>query len=112
MNWKMTRARHPVRFEAEEPFCMVVPQRRGELGAFRPVVGSLENDHAVRVAFEQWEASRHEANVRKFLASYSRDFEDAKASWQQHYWRGTAPDGTEAPEHQIQLNLAEFQQES
>jgi hypothetical protein len=35
MNWKLTRPHFPVVFEEDEPICMIVPQRRGELEAFR-----------------------------------------------------------------------------
>src|ERR1700755_2509816 len=38
MNWKITRPNHPVSFEEAEPFCMLVPQRRGELERFAPAV--------------------------------------------------------------------------
>src|SRR3954447_4687991 len=31
MNWKLTRPGQAVRFDVGEPFCFVVPQRRGEL---------------------------------------------------------------------------------
>ena len=27
MNWKLTRKLMPVRFEVDEPICMIVPQR-------------------------------------------------------------------------------------
>lgn len=111
MNWKMTRPKHTVRFEAEEPFCMVVPQRRGELEAFRPTVRPLKSDPDVHASYEAWEESRHQLSVRKFLSAYSGEHEDAKRAWQQHYWKGTAPDGTPAPEHQIRLDLAEFEEE-
>src|SRR5262249_11468483 len=44
MNWKITRPDVTVRFEEREPFCMIVPQRRGELEAFRPRFEEL-GDH-------------------------------------------------------------------
>lgn len=110
MNWKMTRANHPVRFEADEPFCMLIPQRRGELESFRPIMRSLESDPALHAAYVSWEENRHQASVRKFLSAYSREYEGAKLDWEQHYWKGTTSDGTPAPEHQIRLNLAEFEE--
>jgi hypothetical protein len=112
MNWKLTRPDHPVRFEVDEPFCMIVPQRRGELERFRPAVREIESDPATAASVQAWVESRHELQVRKFLAQYSAEHQDATRAWQQHYWRGTTPDGTQAPEHQIRLNLPEFEGES
>jgi uncharacterized protein DUF6065 len=111
MNWKMTRTDHPVRFEVDEPFCMIVPQRRGELEAFRPIVRAIESDPGTRTSVKEWVESRHQLHVRKFLAQYSAEHKDAILAWQQHYWRGTTPEGTQAPEHQIRLELAPFESE-
>jgi hypothetical protein len=44
MHWKLTRVGHPVTFEAGEPFCMIVPQGRGELETLRPVIRPIEDD--------------------------------------------------------------------
>jgi hypothetical protein len=111
MNWKFTRADHPVRFDVDEPFCMIVPQRRGELESFRPVVRDFASDPQMKAATKAWVDSRHEAQVRKFLAAYSRDWESERMAWQGHYFRGEAPDGTEAPEHQKHRRLAEFERD-
>jgi hypothetical protein len=112
MNWKFTRPGHTVRFEADEPFCMVVPQRRGALEAFRPVFRELGTESELAAATRAWADSRHESHVRKFLGEYSKEYESELSSWQQHYYRGEAPDGRRAPEHQTRLRLAEFTGES
>jgi hypothetical protein len=110
MNWKLTRPMQPVRFEADEPFCMVVPQRRGELESFVPRYCSFAADAGVREATKAWSDSRHEAQVRKFLATYSREYAGERDSWQQHYFRGVTPDGDRpSPTHQTQIGLAEFE---
>jgi hypothetical protein len=111
MNWKLTRPDHPVRFEPEEPFCMIVPTRRGELEGFRPRFRHLDSDPETRDATKAWVESRHDAQVRKFLAGYSREYESEWSSWQRHYFKGTAPDGTEAPVHQTRIELKEFESE-
>jgi Family of unknown function (DUF6065) len=111
MNWKLTRTNHPVRFEAGEPFCMIVPQMRGELESFRPVIRALESDQATQLATKAWSETRHQALVRKFLSEYSREYESEKRAWERHYYKGTAPDGTEAPEHQTHLKLSSFERE-
>lgn len=112
MNWKLTRPSLPVRFEFKEPFCMIVPQRRSELESFRPVFRALETEPELRDATKAWVESRHEAQVRKFLAQYAKDYATDRTAWQQHYFRGQAPDGTRATVHQTRLKLAEFEHES
>jgi hypothetical protein len=111
MNWKLTRPGHPVRFEAGEPFCMVVPQRRGELESFRPVMRELAADPDTKAGTKAWVESRHDAEVRKFLSEYSREYEEEKAAWQRHYFKGTAPDGRIAAHHQTRIKLDEFEHE-
>ena len=44
MSWKFTRKLMPVRFEADEPICMIVPQRRAELEEFAPEIRRIESD--------------------------------------------------------------------
>jgi hypothetical protein len=111
MNWKLTRPGLPVRFEVGEPFCMIVPQRRGELESFRPVIRDLAADPDTQAGAKAWVESRHEVEVRKFLSEYSREYEHERAAWQRHYFKGTAPDGRLAPHHQTRLKLDEFERE-
>ena len=103
MNWKLTAVGRPVTFEAGEPFCMVVPQRRGELERFRPRVLDLEADPEVARGYAAWGESRE-----RFLAELEVPGSEAvKQGWQKDYFRGTAPDGTAAPAHQTKLPLRE-----
>jgi hypothetical protein len=112
MNWKLTRPGHPVHFEEGEPFCMVVPQRRGELESFAPVIRDLESDPHTREGTKAWVESRHQAEVRKFLAEYSGEYAEERAAWERHYYKGTAPDGRSAPVHQTRLKLREFRRDT
>lgn len=111
MNWKLTRPGHAVRFDADEPFCMVVPQRRGELESFRPLIRPLESDPSSHAGAKAWAELRHQSQVRKFLAEYSREYESERLAWERHYFRGTTPDGRHAPEHQTHRKLSEFERE-
>jgi len=111
MNWRFTRPNHPVRFEQDEPFCMIVPQRRGELELFQPVVRALETNAETLAATKAWVERRHESQVRKFLATYSRELESEKLAWERDYFKGTSPDGTRGEEHQTHLHLEEFVRE-
>lgn len=112
MNWKLTRPDHPVTFEEGEPFCMVVPQRRGELESFRPRIRDIRTVPKLAASVKEWAHSRRQAHVRKFLSGYSRQFAADWDAWERHYFKGTSPDGTDAPEHQTKLRLAGFEEPS
>lgn len=109
MNYKILRPGEPVHFRAGEPVCMIVPQRRGELEAFRPYIRSIHDDPAECRGYQRWSASRAE-----FLKSLSsgRKTSSAGALWQKHYFRGTAPDGTTGGTHEVKRNLATFEDRS
>ena len=109
MNWKLTRPNHPVVFEEGDPFCMIVPQRRGELESFDPEYRVLQDDPAVRQGLKEWGAARHRLEVEKFLSEYSNEFADAREAWQKDYFRGRRPDGSQTGEHQTKLRLKEFE---
>jgi hypothetical protein len=105
MNWKLTAVDRPVTFEAGEPFCMLVPQRRGDLERFAPRVLDFAEgpDPDVGRGFAAWSQSR---------ARFGAELQEpgsaaAKQGWEKHYFRGMAPDGTTAPVHQTKLQLRE-----
>ena len=90
---------------------MIVPQRRSELESFRPVIRELESDQPTQAATKAWGETRHRSLVRKFLAEYSGEYASEKLAWEGHYFKGTAPDGTQAPEHQTHVKLSPFTRE-
>jgi hypothetical protein len=104
VNWQLTRARHPVVFEEGEPICMLVPQRRGELEAFRPELRRLEDDPDVAARYSEWAASRVDFNAALKVPGSSA----AKQRWQKHYFQGVASDGGARREHQTKLSLRPF----
>jgi uncharacterized protein DUF6065 len=110
MNWKLTRPNYPVTFEADEPFCMLVPMRRGELRSFQPQVRDIRSDPDARSGAESFAESRHELAVQKYLGRYARDFEAQRLVWQRHYFRGVTPAGRSAPEHETTLSLPAFEE--
>jgi hypothetical protein len=108
MNWQLTRPGLTVTFEVGEPICMIVPQRRGELEAFRPEIREVEADPEIARGYRAWSQSREQ-----FLAGLKEPQSEAiRQSWEKHYFRGTAPSGAQAPEHQVKLKLREFEEGS
>lgn len=103
MNWKFTRP-GVVTFEKDEPFCMIVPVRRGELAAFDTCITPIENDEVTRKNFEIWQGSRLLFNKELTRQSFSKD----SKRWQKHYFQGTSPSGESASQHETKLNLPDF----
>ncbi|HEX6490749.1 MAG TPA: DUF6065 family protein [Gaiellaceae bacterium] len=108
MNWKLTRIDHSVSFEAGEPFCMIVPQRRGELEAFEPRVRQLESEPGLASEFELFAANRQTMQINKFLSKHVEELESYKTDWEGHYYRGLAPSGRPAQTHQTRVSLKKF----
>jgi hypothetical protein len=65
MNWRFTRPGTQVRFEKGEPFCHLLPVRRGELEAFEPDLRSLSDNPGLEREHKAWIASR-----RNFLDQF------------------------------------------
>ena len=109
MNWQLTRPNHPVAFAEGEPFCMIVPQRRGELESFRPQLVGIAEEPELAERLDAWSKRRHEQAVRKFIAQYSTEPEEV-TDWEGNYFRGLTPEGEPAPEHQKHLRLSGFEE--
>jgi hypothetical protein len=107
MNWKITRAKRWLRFEAGEPVCMIVPQRRGELEAFEPRIAGIGTVPELNEQFRQWSASR-----AQFLADLRLLKPEAvERKWQKHYFQGRSPGsgaGRPGSQHQTVLRLRPF----
>ncbi len=108
MNWKMTRPDLPVRFEAGDPFCQIVPQRRNELEAFSPHKASLSENGALEQQYRGWERSRDEQIILKFVSQFGTVDGFDPQSWQKDYFRGQTPDGVPAADHQTKRRLRPF----
>jgi hypothetical protein len=104
-NLKLTRPGLPVRFDVDEPICMLVPQRRGELEAFRPMLSNLVPETDLHNQFLEWAESRKEFLDSLEVPRAGRE----KDRWQKHYFRGTSPGGFNALEHQVRLKLRNFE---
>jgi hypothetical protein len=104
MNWKFTRAGHPVRFDPGEPAAMIVPMRQGELERFVPAVIPAAQAYRTYGEFERWSTSRN-----RFLQELAVPGSQAQAEgWQRDYMHGRHVDGSHASTHQTRLKLARF----
>jgi Family of unknown function (DUF6065) len=96
MNWMFTRPGAAVRFEKDEPYCHVLPVRRGELEAFVPQVRSLSDNPDLKKDYEAWRSGR-----RDFLTDLQREDSTARdEGWQRSYFRGA---GNNAPNTRLRL---------
>lgn len=107
MNWQMTRPNHPIIFEKDEPICLIVPQKRGELETFNPVISDIQSNPDLEKKFRQWRSGRH-TSQKQFEAIDPRS---TKKPWQQEYFMGNLPDNP-AQEHQMRLEIREFVEEN
>jgi hypothetical protein len=104
MNWKLTRADLPVIFEAGEPICMIVPQRRGELETFAPEIREIGEAPELASAYERWGEGRERFNRELDVPGSGAQ----KRGWQKDYVRGMTLGGVRAKEHQTKLRLKDF----
>jgi hypothetical protein len=106
MSWKLTRKLMPVRFEVDEPICMIVPQRRAELEEFAPELRRIESDENLQRKHELFLRSRDAA---KQIEQVVRVAEGEKVEWQGDYTRGRHIDGEAGtPDHETRRHLRSF----
>ena len=107
MSWKLTRKLMPVRFEVDEPICMIVPQRRAELEEFAPEVRRIESDENLQRKHEFFLRSRDAAKQIEQVARVAEL--ESKCSGKATYTRGRHTDGEAgAPDHQTRRHLRSF----
>jgi Family of unknown function (DUF6065) len=108
MSWKLTRKHMPVRFEVDEPICMIVPQRRAELEEFGPELRRIESDEDLQRKYEFFRRSR---DAEKQIEQVVRVTAGEQVEWQGDYTRGIHTDGEAgAPDHQTRRHLRSFVQ--
>lgn len=105
MNWKMTRVCEWVRFEKDEPFCMLVPVPRGLVESLVPRIEAIADNPELQAQYAAWEKSRS-----GFLTDLREQNPDAVArGWQKDYFQGKTPDGKAVESHQTRLSVKEFE---
>jgi hypothetical protein len=108
MSWKLTRKLMPVRFEVDEPICMIVPQRRAELEEFAPELRRIESDEDLQSKHEFFRRSR---DASKQIEQTARVAAGERVEWQGDYTRGRHRDGEAgADDHQTRRQLRSFVQ--
>jgi hypothetical protein len=108
MSWKFTRKMMPVRFEVDEPICMVVPQRRAELEEFAPELRHLDSDEDLQRKHESFLRPRDAEGQMRAAAAVAAG---EKVQWQGDYTRGRHIDGEAgATDHQTRRHLRSFVQ--
>jgi Family of unknown function (DUF6065) len=108
MNWKFTRVGASARFEAGDPFCMLVPQRRHDLERVVPRACELEENADLLAAHMEWGRRRHELAVLKFVREFGRVEDVTADSWQKDYFKGRTMDGGEVADHRTKRRLRTF----
>ncbi len=106
MNWQFTRPHTPVRFEKGEPFCHIMPVRRGEIESFEPELRLLSEDPELKTQHDNWTANRN-----RFNADLKQPGSEARMQkWQKLYHRGVLPDGETAgtADHRTRLKVRPF----
>jgi hypothetical protein len=104
MNWQLTRRHLPVVFERDEPICMLVPQRRGELESFDCSRAELTSNPRLYESY-----SKHRQARSQFLADLADPASEASSQrWQKHYMKGQSVEGEKAEQHQTKLALKPF----
>ena len=92
MNWRFTRPWSAVHFQKGEPFCHIMPVRRGEIEAVEPELRVLSENPELKRKHDAWTESRNHFN-----AELKRPGSEAEAEkWQKLYHRGVEPDGAPA----------------
>jgi hypothetical protein len=106
MSWKFTRKLMPVRFEVDEPICMIVPQRRAELEEFAPELRRIASDEDLRGKLESFLRARDDIG-RVHAATNVAAGE--RVQWRADYTRGRHIDGQAgAEDHQTRRHLRPF----
>ena len=109
MNWKITRAHTPIRFDVGEPICMIVPQLRGQLERFQPNCRAIDCCPELQTAHYEW--SKDRKRYLEKLAAGNVHADDP--GWQRHYFQGRhVRDDASAnfAEHQTRLRLRPFEE--
>ena len=112
MNWKITIPDYPVHFRKGEPFCMIAPQKRGELEQFDPQI--VPADAATQAAYTKFKHKRALTLVvnERIYQRNKENTKQLKKIYDHDYLHGHMIQETKKQEgHQTRLNLKPFRDE-
>jgi len=101
MNWQMTRT-GSVRFDRDEPLCMIHPVPHGALHEGEPEIVDLESDPEMKRQTFEWKERRDEF-TRKFNVWVAQTRKDGR---QRYDFLGKTPYGSSPAQHLSKLRLA------
>jgi hypothetical protein len=101
MNWQMTRP-GTVRFDKDEPVCMIFPVPHAALHEVAPEIVDLDSAPEVKQQTLEWKERRDDF-MRKLNAKDPKALKDA---WQRYYFLGKMPDGSTPAQHLSKLRVA------
>ena len=110
MNWRFTRPQRKVRFDRDEPICVIMPVRRGDVEAFDPEIRNLESDPVLLGGYQAWNANRQAAQKVAFAHAQGEDVSGQEIPRQGHYLRGEGHHGERAQHHQNKLEIRPFRE--
>ncbi len=105
MNWKFTRAWHRISFARGEPFCCIMPLKRGLLEQIEPQLKRIDDDPELKREYDAWNDSRKQFNRDLKIAGT----EAQARRWQKNYHRGVNIAGKAfTKSHKTKLTPREF----
>ena len=93
MNWKFTRP-CSVRFEKDEPFCMLVPQPKNLIVNTETLIKPIAENESLNETYQAWNLRRKQWNADLKIPGT----EAHKEGWEKTYFQGrSAPEGSHQP---------------
>jgi hypothetical protein len=107
MNYRFTRPNHTVRFEKDEPFCLIHPMPGNYLNQVKPALRLLNQNPELDVQHHDWARARKNWNAERLVPGTAA----ASAKWRRDYLRGQTSTGEKAARHTGAVPLRPFQDE-
>ena len=123
MSWRFTKPLKTVKFEKDEPICLIMPVKRGALEDTVPEIRNLESAPELLEGYRKWHQSRviaqdvamRAAKAKRVLTPQEAAADLAATPKQGHYIRGRGHMGETADDHQshghqTKLTLSPFRE--
>jgi hypothetical protein len=104
MNWQVTRKRHKVTFDKDEPICCVLPYPRHYIRKFDAELKNLNENAKLYQQYVDWRNKRMTFNEEL----QQEGTEAHKKGWQRTYMKGSDQKGNIFAGHQTKMHLQDF----